>query len=593
MGDRQDADPLHNILETISDPVCALDSNLRVTRWNEAAVDRFNYPSCEATGESIADLFSLTATEADRLESLIETISRAGRAEKTEQTARITATKASGARIELELIPVASDGERIYCLLETVSRIGRSRVEVGTDELSVFRKAVEESTDMIAALDRQKRVIFANRRYREFHGIDSPVEGAHLSDLLPAETYATIDSRIERVFSTGEPLDFEMERQGPDGSLHEFYVEYYPIDTRDGEVVGGVATIRDVTELKQQTHALREAWETYRELVAAIPDPIVLYEPDGGIIEVNQATKHLLGYSTSELLDSSFDDLLLEGRTEWIESRLRDGDPESVVFETQFVTRDGTTVPIEVAVTRIDYFTTEATLVIARDRSEHKQYQRHLETANARLEEFATIVTQDLRNPLTVAKGWTRMVRETHSFENLEKIETSLDRMDEIIEYTLTLAHEGDGIGHLSSVDLNDVIRESWLAVDPQLATLESNIDLTVRGDYGRLSYLFRTLFQRSADLGEPELTVTVDALPVGSGFFVAFDGPELQLDDRGLGVTSSHLGRSEAEDFDLMAVRRIADAHGWKLRLGESEAGGAKFEFRGVETNSKQERGP
>ena len=45
-------------------------------------------------------------------------------------------------------------------------------------------------------------------------------------------------------------------------------------------------------------------------------------------------------------------------------------------------------------------------------------------------------------------------------------------------------------------------------------------------------------------------------------------------------GYTTSETGTG----FGLAIVERIAEAHGWEVTLIESESGGARFEFRGVE---------
>ena len=37
---------------------------------------------------------------------------------------------------------------------------------------------------------------------------------------------------------------------------------------------------------------------------------------------------------------------------------------------------------------------------------------------------------------------------------------------------------------------------------------------------------------------------------------------------------------------FGLAIVERIAEAHGWHVAVGESEAGGVRFEFTGVEAD-------
>lgn len=61
-------------------------------------------------------------------------------------------------------------------------------------------------------------------------------------------------------------------------------------------------------------------------------------------------------------------------------------------------------------------------------------------------EEFAKIVTHDLRNPLNVAWGRLRMALEEYDSEHLAVVEDSLERMNEIIEDVLTLTWGGQGI---------------------------------------------------------------------------------------------------------------------------------------------------
>ena len=64
-------------------------------------------------------------------------------------------------------------------------------------------------------------------------------------------------------------------------------------------------------------------------------------------------------------------------------------------------------------------------------------------------------------------------------------------------------------------------------------------------------------------------------------------------LEDDGVGVPEGRRERifddgystdPSGTGFGLSIVREIADAHDWTVRVTESETGGARFEFRGVE---------
>jgi signal transduction histidine kinase len=78
-------------------------------------------------------------------------------------------------------------------------------------------------------------------------------------------------------------------------------------------------------------------------------------------------------------------------------------------------------------------------------------------------------------------------------------------------------------------------------------------------------------------------VTVTVGSLE--EGFYVEDDGPGVPEAERedvfDAGYTTSDTGTG----FGLSIVHEIATAHGWEVSVTESDAGGARFEFRGVET--------
>lgn len=72
---------------------------------------------------------------------------------------------------------------------------------------------------------------------------------------------------------------------------------------------------------------------------------------------------------------------------------------------------------------------------------------------NHRLEEFAGIVSYDLRNPLRVADGGLELIREECESVYLDDVARSLDRMDTLIEGLLTLARQGEPIGEMESIE--------------------------------------------------------------------------------------------------------------------------------------------
>ncbi len=70
--------------------------------------------------------------------------------------------------------------------------------------------------------------------------------------------------------------------------------------------------------------------------------------------------------------------------------------------------------------------------------------------------------------------------------------------------------------------------------------------------------------------------------MPVPGG--VEDDGPGIPEADRESVFEAGFSTANEGNGFGLAIVQQIAEAHGWTVTVSESEAGGARFEFTGIE---------
>jgi signal transduction histidine kinase len=218
---------------------------------------------------------------------------------------------------------------------------------------------------------------------------------------------------------------------------------------------------------------------------------------------------------------------------------------------------------------------------VSRDISERKQYQKELERQNERLEEFASIVSHDLRNPLNVASGYLELVQADCESEHLERIADAHDRMSELIEELLRLARDGRDVAEPELTDLAVAVRDAWDLGDTSDADLVLDGDLpTVETDPGRVRELFANLFDNAVTHAGPSVTVRVGPLD-GGGLYVADDGPGIPPDDRDRVLDHGYTTDEDGTGFGLAIVTTIADAHDWDVSVTASETGGARFEFR------------
>ena len=242
--------------------------------------------------------------------------------------------------------------------------------------------------------------------------------------------------------------------------------------------------------------------------------------------------------------------------------------------------------------------------------------RRRLERQRERLEEFASVVSHDLRNPLSVAVGNVELAKEFEgdaADERLDRAHDALDWMDDLISDLLALAREGHTVEETATVDLRAVVDAAWRTVGagPEAALVVEGPLPTVECDRSRLRQALENLFRNAIEHGASDdcspgdvsgeadgnagdatsenvesadgsLRIFVGA--TSDGFYVADDGPGIDPSERESVFEPGHTTADDGTGFGLAIVERIAEAHGWSVSATESRAGGARFEFAGVD---------
>ena len=238
-----------------------------------------------------------------------------------------------------------------------------------------------------------------------------------------------------------------------------------------------------------------------------------------------------------------------------------------------------------------------------------------LRAQNERLDEFASIVGHDLRNPLNTLSISLELAERTGDEEHFERATRSVDRMEGLIDDLLALARQGESAGEPEPVSLAAVTDDARDTVEMGDATVTVTEDLTVRADRSRLRQLLENLLRNAVEHGStspgsqapedavehgspnsrgeiPEhpiqyggtVTITVGAID-DRGFYVADDGPGIPDDERGQIFETGYSTAGSGAGIGLAIVKRIVDAHDWEITVTDSEAGGARFEITAVET--------
>ena len=228
--------------------------------------------------------------------------------------------------------------------------------------------------------------------------------------------------------------------------------------------------------------------------------------------------------------------------------------------------------------------------VTARERrqAELERREAELERQNERLEEFAGVVSHDLRNPLAAASAAVELARQRvdDPDDSLERAANAHERMDDMIEGLLALATAGETVDDLDRVSLDGTVRRVWSRLETADATLTvDGDDATALADRDRLEQLVSNLFRNAIDhAGEDvAVAVTVERDDDGIALAIGDDGPGIPPEERER-VTERGVSLGGGTGLGLAIVGDIAEAHGWSLSVDEADAGGARFVIEGME---------
>ncbi|GAB3681791.1 hypothetical protein GCM10028857_06590 [Salinarchaeum chitinilyticum] len=351
--------------------------------------------------------------------------------------------------------------------------------------------------------------------------------------------------------------------------------------------------------IDQQERILRR----HERLVETVGDGMYALDADGHFMTVNDALCSMTGYAREGLLGEHIEMILGPDSSEsWhaaVES-LHDAAGSSQSLELTVHPKTGDPFPCENKVGLLpsdEDGQSRGTVGVLRDITDRKERERELQRQNERLDAFASIVSHDLRNPLSVAQGYLELVEESADDDApIERVDDALTRMNEMIDDVLELARSGRSATETGPVHLGSIVEAAWSNVETGDATLSVDADVQISADQSRLLRLLENLFRNAIEHGIDEsaeqrsepLSVTVGVLEgpdaATLGFFVEDDGSGIPPAVRENVFESRFTTSSEGNGIGLWVVSEVAHAHDWAPTATVGTDGGARFEFTGVD---------
>jgi PAS domain S-box-containing protein len=264
------------------------------------------------------------------------------------------------------------------------------------------------------------------------------------------------------------------------------------------------ALIRSEVERKELSAAVvasKRAESTFRNVLNAAPDGMLVVDEQGHIMMANVEAEDLFGYTRDELMGQKVE-LLVPDRVRAHHTKHRANfwrapskRPMSQGMKLAGRRKDGVEVPVEIALSPLKTDTGQVIIVSIRDISERLRFYEALDRKNVELERasqakdhFLANMSHELRTPLTVILGFSRTLKmkaagslNSQQEHQVKKIETNADHLLALLNELLDLAKIESGTAEISlePVDLPAILED--VATSMRLAAKNKGLDLTVQ----------------------------------------------------------------------------------------------------------------
>lgn len=477
-------------------------------------------------------------------------------------------------------------GSGIVLSIRDVTQERRPEVRLRRN-LDLYTQVLEHMTQAVTLRDPDGRFLLANRAAAARLGRPpEEIVGRTSDDLFSPEIAEQVRAVDARVLATGQPQDSPAVHQlHPD---RQVLSRVFPICDAEGEIVGIVTTVMDVTELAMAQAELSASQLRFRRVFASTSLGVLVLREDGAIVEANTAFCRLAGCARTALVGRSGAHLLRGRVSGW---GAQDGE-EGFEVEDELVRSDGRVVPVLLTINTFDGTDGQGRMIscVVRDLTVVRQLQAQLVSAE-RMEALAWLaasMAHDANNILAAVSGYAELLRDQvrtlpTAQRYLDGIDRSLSRAEERVAALSAFA--GGAAGHPQVLDLQVVVHEMaelLRRVLPSGVQLSTELRPAVADvDPAQLRQLLLNLVLNAGQAGAGSVVLRTG--PAGPGSVV------VTVSDDGHGM-SPEVAAASFEPFfttsrssgalgvGLSTASQIALQHGGTLQVRTAPGEGAVF---------------
>jgi PAS domain S-box-containing protein len=370
-----------------------------------------------------------------------------------------------------------------------------------------------------------------------------------------------------------------------------------------------------------ELYTLKTADIAYRVFIEKMTEGAVTLSREGFILYSNNQFALMVHHPLSTVIGSAFRDFIAADDMAWYDQIFENWWAQDCKTEIR-LKNSSTTIPVQLSLTALVIEGTTALSIIITDLSAQKKTQQQLEEANRKLQtmnkaleesnhdlqQFASIASHDLQEPLRKVQMFSNMLLENNgkslpgeSRRFLDKILDATGRMKILIVDVLNYSRLSASNHTPETVDLNKVVNE--LLEDFELIILEKKAMIRVgelpliAGNRGQIRQVFQNLLSNALKFTKvnqaPFIEITAEAVAEKYAQHTSENSrfTLIRFKDNGIGFEEKYLenvftlferlhtkDKFEGTGIGLAIARKIIEKHGGAITAQSKIGLGAEF---------------
>lgn len=481
-----------------------------------------------------------------------------------------------------------------------------------------FRTLADATPVLIWLSGTDKLYTWFNKRWLDFVG--RPME-RELGNGWAENVHPDDFDRCLRIYTTSfdsrQPFTMEYRLRRHDGEYRWVLDHGIPLHEPGGEFTGYIGSCIDITDRQRAEQELADAEVRVRAVLNHVIDGIITIDDHGSIESFNPAAAKLFGYKAEEVMGKNIKLLMPEPYCSehdgYLANYLQTGKAKIIGIGREVVGRrkDGSTFPMDLAVSEFRLGQCRYFTGIVRDITEKKQLEQELHeraeqltAADRRKDQFLATLAHELRNPLAPIRNAVHILlaRDSHDPDmkwGREVIDRQVKQMSRLLDDLLDVSRISRNRLELRKerIELAEVVQCAVETSRPHIDSggHELNVVLPpgpvyLDADPVRLAQVFSNLLNNAAKYTEKGGHIRLHLERQGSDVVVS-------VQDDGIGIAAEMLPRlfdifSQSTrvlersqgglGIGLSLVRGLVELHGGRIEAKSAGPGkGSEFIVR------------